>query len=198
MNQEDLKQLYVREGKSVADIARYFKCSQHKINYWLSKHEIRKRSISEAIYLKANPQGDPFSFQSPRSTKEAFLFGLGIGLYWGEGNKRNVGTVRLGNTDPHLVKLFVLFLRKFYNIQDSRLRFGLQVFSDMNLKKEEKFWCDFLQVLPKQFYKTINTRSGSIGTYREKSVHGVLTVYFHNKKLRDLLVGEIEKLRTLR
>ena len=198
MTRKDLSQLYLKEGKSVADIARYFECSQHKVNYWLSKHEIRKRSISEAIYLKANPQGDPFSFQSPRSTKEAFLFGLGLGLYWGEGNKRNTNSVRLGNTDPFLVMAFLIFLRRCYGIDESRLRFGLQVFSDMNLEKEEKFWCDFLQTSPKQFYKTVNTRSGSIGTYREKSIHGVFTIYFHNKKLRDAVVAEIEKLRTLR
>jgi hypothetical protein len=52
-------------------------------------------------------------------------------------------------------------------------------------------------VSPKQFYKTICTPSGKVGSYREKSKHGVLTVYFNNKKLRDHLVAEIEKMRQL-
>ncbi len=43
----------------------------------------------------------------------------------------------------------------------------------------------------------INTRSGKIGTYRQKSAHGVVTVYFHNKKLRDILLAEIEKIKEL-
>ena len=82
-----------------------------------------------------------------------------------------------------------------YGINDSKLGFALQIFSDMDQKKEEKFWREFLNINAKQFYKTINTRSGSIGTYRAKSEHGVLTIYFGNKKLRDILIGEIEKLK---
>lgn len=125
------------------------------------------------------------------------LLGLGIGLYWGEGTKRSTSQVRLGNTDPYLIKAFILFLRKIYTIDESRLRFALQIFSDMDQVVEEKFWQTFLKVSPRQFYKTINTRSGSIGTYREKSKHVVLTVYFNNKKLREILIREIEKMKEL-
>ncbi|TSA44070.1 hypothetical protein D4R49_00795 [bacterium] len=198
MDKELLERWYLRDKKSVHDIAKASHCSDGKINYWLEKHSIPKRSISEAIYTKHNPNGDPFSPQTLRTNKDLFLFGLGLGLYWGEGTKKSLGQVRLGNTDPYLVRAFILFLRKAYAINDSRLHFGLQIFSDMDQKKEEKFWQDFLNVSPKKFFKTINTRSGSVGTYREKSKHGVLTVYFNNKKLRDILVGEIEKMKKLR
>jgi hypothetical protein len=85
-----------------------------------------------------------------------------------------------------------------YKIDASKLRFALQIFTDMDQRKEEKFWQDFLNVEAKNFYKTINTRSGSLGTYRAKSKHGVLTLYFGNKKLRDMLMTEIEKLKELR
>lgn len=188
----------MRDKKSVHTIARELRCSDGKINYWLEKHAIRKRSISDAIYIKNNPKGDPFSFQAPRSNSDWFLSGLGLGLYWGEGTKKNLRTVRLGNTDPCLVRAFLIFLRRIYGIDGSKLHFALQIFTDMDQKKEEKFWREFLNVDAKQFYKTINTRSGSIGTYRTKSEHGVLTVYFGNKKLRDLLITEIEKMKKLR
>lgn len=192
-----LEQLYVRNRKSVRDISKIFNCSEGKINYWLQKYSIPKRSISEAVYAMNNPNGDPFSFQTPRTNESSFLLGLGLGLYWGEGTKKNLHTVRLGNTDPHLVKAFLVFLRKTYKIDDSKLHFALQIFTDMDQKKEEKFWREFLNVDAKQFFKTTNTRSGSIGTYRVKSEHGVLTVYFGNKKLRDILISEIEKMKNL-
>lgn len=195
MNRELLENLYIRDRKSVHEIAKKFNCSDGKINYWLGKYSIPKRSISDAIYTKHNPEGDPFSSREFKTSKESFLFGLGLGLYWGEGTKRNPSQVRLGNTDPHLVRTFLNFLREFYRIDNSRLRFAIQIFTDMDQKREEKFWREFLNVEAKQFYKTINTRSGSIGTYREKSKHGVLTIYFNNKKLRDILVGEIEKMK---
>src|SRR5256885_1058329 len=101
---EDLSRLYTKEGKSVYEIASLYNCSQNKVNYWLAKFEIKKRTISEAIYQKRNPDGDPFLFKTPETLKSMLLFGLGLGLYWGEGNKKNKNTVRLGNTDPRLIK----------------------------------------------------------------------------------------------
>ncbi|MBT9169132.1 MAG: hypothetical protein DDT19_02484 [Syntrophomonadaceae bacterium] len=198
MNRKLLEQLYIRDKKSVHEIAKSFHCSDGKINYWLEKYLIPKRSISDAIYTKHNPNGDPFSSRNTQTNNDSFLFGLGLGLYWGEGTKKNLRTIRLGNTDPHLIRAFLIFLRKIYDIDDSKLRFALQIFTDMDQKKEEKFWRDFLNIDASQFYKTINTRSGSIGTYRAKSEHGVLTLYFGNKKLRDILIGEIEKLKEFR
>lgn len=198
MEKRLLEQWYLRDMKSVHSIAQASHCSDGKINYWLKKYSIPKRSISEAIYTKHNPAGDPFSPRATHVENDSFLLGLGLGLYWGEGTKKSLGQVRLGNTDPYLVRAFILFLRKTYAIDESRLRFALQIFSDMDQSKEERFWQRFLGVSANSFYKTINTRSGSIGTYREKSQHGVLTVYFNNKKLRNILVGEIEKMRELR
>ncbi len=197
MEKSLLVQLYVNEKKSVFEIARRERCSQGKINYWLSKYRIAKRSISEAIYTRHNPLGDPFDVKPVNDEKTAFLFGLGIGLYWGEGTKRSVSQVRLGNTDPYLINMFVLFLERAYGVNRKKLKFALQIFTDMDVRRELKFWQEFLDVSSKQFYKTVVTQSGRIGTYREKSKHGVLTVYFNNKKLRDVLVGEIEKMRSL-
>lgn len=197
MDKKFLEHRYIHDKKSVHEIAKEAQCSDGKVNYWLEKYFIPKRSISEAIYTKHNPNGDPFLPKMFQTNKDSFLFGLGLGLYWGEGTKRNLGQVRLGNTDPYLIRAFIVFLRKLYRIDNSRLRFAIQIFTDMDQKKEEEFWRDFLKVEAKQFYKTINTRSGSIGTYREKSKHGVLTVYFGNKKLRDILINEIEKLKKL-
>jgi len=198
MDKKLLELWYLTDKKSVHTIAHELNCSDGKINYWMEKHFIPKRSISEAIYTKNNPKGDPFTPAATKIDMDSFLFGLGLGLYWGEGTKRNLGQVRLGNTDPYLIRAFLIFLRKMYEIDNLKLRFAIQIFSDMDQQKEEKFWREFLKVEAKQFYKTIITRSGSIGTYRTKSEHGVLTVYFGNKKLRDILVNEIEKLKKLR
>ncbi len=193
-----MQKLYIRERKSVADIAKALKCSQGRVNYWLVNYHIPKRSISEAVYIKHNPNGDPFLAKMPVSPDECFLFGLGLGLYWGEGNKKNKTAVRLGNTDPDLVRAFVLFLGKLYRVKKEKFRFGLQIFSDMKPQTALHFWTKSLGVSSDQFGKVIVTPARSIGTYREKTRHGVVTVYVSNTKLRNLLVQEIEKLRTIR
>ena len=62
------------------------------------------------MYIRYNPKGDPFAFKLPKNGADWKLFGLGIGLYWGEGNKRNKNSIRLGNVDPRLIRAYMLFL----------------------------------------------------------------------------------------
>ena|SRR3989338_1746387 len=192
ISKDILKRSYIVDRKSSAEIAKQFECSEHKINYWLAKYDIKKRNVSEAIYVKRNPNGDPFSIQEPKTIEEAKLFGLGIGLYWGEGTKRNKHTIRLGNTDPELIKKFIEFLITFFNIEQKKLRFGLQIFSDMDSQEALQFWRKKLGVSILQFQKVIVTETRGVGTYRHKTKHGVLTVYFNNKKLRDILCGMLK------
>jgi len=103
VNKNILEKLYSDQKMSAAEIATHFNCSQSKINYWLCKYNLPKRSISEALYLRHNPNGDPFTVRKISCHEDAFIFGLGLGLYWGEGNKKNGHSIRLGNTDVHLI-----------------------------------------------------------------------------------------------
>lgn len=190
----ELKQLYIKNNLSAGQVAKIFECSENKINYWLKKYKIQKRSISEAMYLKHNPKGDPFEIKEPTNIKEAILYGLGLGLYWGEGTKSNKSSIRLGNTNPKIIVKFIEFLVKIYGIKKEKLRFGLQIFSDMQPDKVLGYWLKELNVSATHFQKVVVTPARGIGTYRSKTKYGVLTVYYHNKKLRDILCGALEKL----
>lgn len=187
LSKEILDELYINKKLSSSMIASRLKCSENKVNYWLEKYAIPKRSISDAMYIKYNPKGDPFVIKEPKTIDEAILYGLGIGLYWGEGNKKNKNSIRLGNTDPQLVKKFIEFLEKSFNVKRSKLKFWIQIFSDISPKKSLKFWQKELNVLPSQFGKVTVTQSRGVGTYKNKMKYGVLTVYFNNTKLRDIM-----------
>ncbi len=178
------------------DIATELHCSLHKVQYWMQKYAIKIRSTSDAIYLKNNPDGDPFKFSPPKTLSQAELFGFGLGLYWGEGTKADKTSVRLGNTDPELIAKFIEFLVKIFGVKREALHFGLQLFNDLPKNTAMDFWQKKLRINSSQFYKTIVTESRGKGTYRKKSKYGVLTVYCHNRKLRDLLVGMLPMYRT--
>lgn len=192
MKEEKLRIWYLEELLSVAEIAKKIGVSQNKINYWISKYKIPKRSISDAIYLRCNPRGDPFSFKPPKTKAEWRLFGLGIGLFWGEGNKRNKSSIRLGNVDPRLIRAYMMFLNKIYGIDKDKLKFGLQIFSDISPMIAQRFWMNELSVKKSQFQKIIVTPSRGIGNYKNKSQYGVLTVYFNNTKLKKIFDSLIE------
>jgi hypothetical protein len=194
LSKREMERQYLREGKSMQDLARFFNCSLHKVSYWMLKYNIPIRPRSEATYVKRNPDGDPFTLRSIKMHQDSFLMGLGVGLYWGEGTKANKNSIRLGNTDPFLIKKFIEFLIRMYGIEKGDLKFGLQIFSDIQPEKALKFWLSVLKVSRSQFQKIIVTPSRARGTYRKKLEHGVLTVHYNNKKLRDVLNQAVEKL----
>lgn len=184
-----LEKLYLEDGLSMMEIAKLLGFSHHKIEYWMSAHSIKRRSISDAVYKKHNPNGDPFTIKPIRTKDDARLQGIGIGLYWGEGTKSNQHSIRLGNTDPKLLNIFMHFLIELYGVKREDFHFGLQIFTDINPDEAMAYWTKELDVNPSQFYKIIVTISGSLGTYRKKSRFGVVTVQYHNKRLRDIIMG---------
>ena len=188
MSKKELKKLYL-SGMSLSELAQNQNTSVHKIVYWMNKYRIERRTISDAVYLKNHPNGDPFKFIRPHNLEGAKLFGLGVGLYWGEGNKANKTSIRLGNTDPNLINTFIKFLAEIFSVKKEDLVFGLQIFTDIDTNEAIDYWIKKLGIKRDQLYKPIITKSGSLGTYRKKSQFGVIMLNYHNRKLRDILVG---------
>src|SRR5581483_7922935 len=98
-------------GKSMFEIALELNCSVHKVSYWMNKNKFRRRSRSDAAYVKANPVGDPFKIKTNLTIFETKLYGLGLGIYMGEGSKLAYGSVRVSNTNPTILRIFISFLK---------------------------------------------------------------------------------------
>lgn len=181
-----LSRLYFKNKHSVSEIAKIFKCSENKINYWLRKYKISKRSVSEAIYVKSNPDGDPFKIKKLKTRKDIELFNLGVGLFLGEGTKKNKFKVVLANSDPKISKLFLKFLRKICKINEKKIKAALNIFDDINVKMAINFWSGATGIPISRFGKTM-VRKSKGGTYKNKSQHGTLTLYVSNTKLKILM-----------
>ncbi len=172
-------------------ISKQLGCSHHKVAYWMAEFKINRRSRSEAVYTRHNPDGDPFKIRLPKTKNELILFGLGIGLYWGEGNRAHRNAIRLGNSDSAMLKCYIQFLSLLCGVKKSALKFDLQIFSDVSVTSALGYWTKELSIEPSQFFRPRVTISGSIGTYKKKSEYGVVTIYFGNTKLRNVLVAQI-------
>ena len=192
-----LKDLYYSKRKSSFEIGESLGCSVHKVNYWMDKFQLVRRSQSEATYVKKNPNGDPFVLRKPGSVDEGVLYGLGLGLYWGEGTKASTCAIRLGNTDPELLAQFINFLCHFYSLKKDTLHFSLQLFHDNNVNESLDFWCKSLRIDRRQFSKPVFSPSQSKGTYKRKARYGVVTVQFNNTKLRKIISQQLAKIAQL-
>ncbi|EKE10618.1 MAG: hypothetical protein ACD_15C00225G0002 [uncultured bacterium] len=189
IEKEKLLKYYFKENKSVSDIAKILGKSENGINYWMKKYEIKKRTIGEAIYLKNNPYGDPFRIKLPNNLYLAELKGFGLGLYWGEGNKKNKNSIKLANTDAGLINKFIEFLIKILGVDKKDIKFSLQVFNDVDPEKARSYWINKLNIKAGQFYKTVTvTKSNRLGTCKEKNKYGVINIYYHNTKLKNILI----------
>lgn len=188
---EQLKEWYEHQNLSVAQIAERLKCSEGAINYHFKKYGIQKRNISEAGYLRRNPNGDPFHFVKPKTAQEWNLFGLGIGLYWGEGTKSSKNSLRLANSDPKMIKTFIEFLIRFWNIDSRKLSFQLQIFSDTDAHQALIYWNEQLAMSLKQWTKT-HIHKAKEGTYKKKKIMGVATLSFHNTKLKNSMMKQLQ------
>lgn len=71
----------------------------------------------------------------------------GCMLFWAEGDKcRNA--VRMANSDPQILRLFVRFLRECYGAPDARISITCNLFADhLERQREiEQFWLDTLEL----------------------------------------------------
>ena len=180
-----LEKLY-KKGLSMKEISNKTGWSSHQVDYWMGKYNISKRNHSEATYVKRNPNGDPFKIKKKLNLKEAELKALGLGLYWGEGDKsENNTSVRLSNTDPQLIKKFREFLIKICGVKEEKIFYSLILFNDANEKEAIGFWIRYLGIERNQLGKIIHIPPQGKGTYRKKNKTGVLTIGITNKRLKE-------------
>mgnify|MGYP001573381287 CR=1 FL=1 len=187
---ELLKSEY-NKGKSIQDIASNLGHSVHKIAYWMKKYDISRRGHSEAAYIQQNPNGDPFKIKKINSNDDALLFGLGIGIYWGEGNKSDRHSVRITNTDPRMIVVFRQFPRDICNIKESKLSYSIVAFNDSNIEAVSEYWSKELGIEPTKFGKIVQIPPQGKGSYKNKSRFGVCSISFGNIKLKEWIMNQL-------
>ena len=88
---------------------------------------------------------------------DAFL-AAGIALYAGEGGKTD-GEVRFANTDPAMMSFFCAWLRRFFAIDEVRLRVRVYLHEGLDLDAAQQFWSDVTGVPLGQFGKAYRAKA---------------------------------------
>jgi hypothetical protein len=84
-------------------------------------------------------------------TEQEFLL-AGVALYAGEGGKRD-GSVRFANTDPRMIRFFCAWLRRFFDVDESRLRLYPYLHHGLDIEAANQFWSELTAVPLSQFGK---------------------------------------------
>ena len=190
MQKDILFRLYIAQNMSVAMMAKQLSCSQSKVNYWLRKYGIPRRSWSDSAYAKQNPKGDPFTIPGKFSHHQQELLKAGLLLYWAEGNKGK-DAIRLANLDSRMLILFLEFLREVCHVDEKRIYVYVRVQKEFSLDDARQYWANILRLPASRIYVYPHTDKRS-KLIQQKSRHGIATLEFHSTKLKKWLDVAIE------
>jgi hypothetical protein len=126
---------------------------------------------------------------------EAFLV-AGVALYAGEGAKTD-GNVVFANTDASMVRLFCAWLRRFFDIDESRLRIRVYLHEGLDLDAAEERWSEVTGVPRSQFRAPY--RAPADPTMRKtKHDHGCVYVNYGGSATHRAIMGLIRALLSSR
>lgn len=115
---------------------------------------------------------------------------LGLMLYWGEGDKTGNYLVALTNTDVKIIRYFILWLRKYFEVDEKRIRCRLYIWSSLNEKKAREFWSKELSIPLTQFTKSYISKSKP-NIRKVRHENGVCRVSYGSTKVFSEITSEI-------
>jgi hypothetical protein len=200
--QQQARQLR-RTGLPMAEIASQLGVSKSSVSLWVRDVEFQP--------LPRPPRGrrrEPNALQRRRQaeidrllTEGRVRIGLlsereflvaGVALYAGEGSKED-GRVRFVNSDPRMVVFFCSWLRRFYEIDESRLRLALYLHQGLDLSAATAYWSALTCIPQSQFTKPYRAVPDP-SIRRAKHVHGCIAVSYSCSATHRSIMGLVSAL----
>lgn len=122
---------------------------------------------------------------------DAFL-AAGVALYAGEGSKTD-GVVKFANTDPGMVSFFCAWLRRYFVVDEARLRVTVYLHQGLDLGSAHRFWSGVTGIPTSQFrapYRPVLRE----GRRRTKHVHGCAYVTYGCSRTHRAVMGMVRAL----
>jgi AcrR family transcriptional regulator len=160
--QREHARLLRADGMTMQDIAQRLGVSKSSVSLWTRDVEFvprprvrARRREPNALQRRKQAEIDGLKAEGLArigQLSERELLVAGVALYAGEGNKGD-GAVRVTNSDPHIVRFFCAWLRRFYDIDETRLRVRLYLHEGLDIEAAVSFWSNATQVPASQFGK---------------------------------------------
>ena len=177
-----IKKFYYQERLSMRQIADRLSVSIDSVVYFMRRHNLQRRTAAENNKITFEKKIPSFQEKKIISMEQKELKAIGAMLYWGEGYKsEKSGGIDFANSDPEMISMFVGFLRKIYQLDESRFRVLLYCYSDQNLKELIRYWSDLTLIPIDQFTKPYIRND-----YQEKGrkmARGLVHIRYSDKKL---------------
>lgn len=111
----------------------------------------------------------------------------GAALYAGEGAKRD-GELKFANSDPDMIAFFCAWLRKFFLVDEQRLRVRLYLHQGLDLDAALEFWSRVTGIPLAQFVKPYRAIPDA-GVRNNKHVYGCAAVAYGCTRTHRAIMG---------
>ncbi len=166
---------------SMLQISKKLGVSIDAVTYFMRKHNLKRRSFSEIQKKRFNSKRASFKLKMGAGIE---LKAIGSMLYWGEGYKgtrdKPANLVDFANSDPYMIELFLLFIRKCFSIDESKLRVLLYCYDDQNTISLINFWSKLTKIPKSNFTKPYIKDNQSSN---RKMNYGLVHIRYYDKKL---------------
>lgn len=195
-----------KQGQSIKDIAKKLGVSKSSASVWCQDIQLTKKQIARLDkkqkmgayrgrlkgaqiqrkrYLKKVEKLEKEGIREVGRLSERDLFIAGIGLYWGEGNRKwNISG--LGNSDPEMIKFMISWFKNILDIDENRLSLhvGINQIHKNRVKDVEKYWSRVTGIPKSQFTKTSLQKVENKKVYENHNEH-YGTLYIRIRRSAD-------------
>ena len=189
------------EGSTLTEIAEVLGVAKSSVSLWVRDIpiEVRRRqqvarrpsSLHLAKLAEIDECNELGRERLGSLSDQAFLV-AGAALYAGEGTKTD-GEIVFANTDPAMVGLFCSWLRRFFTIDEGRLRVRVYLHEGLDIGAAEAFWAAVTGVPRAQFRK--GYRAAANPTIRTtKHEHGCVYVRYCCTRTHREVMGLVRAL----
>lgn len=201
------------EGLAITDIARRLGVSKSSVSLWVrdivltpEQHEVLRgrnalqyRQALAHVIRSAKARQRRIACQVQGHIAAARgepLHAIGCMLFWAEG-ARVRHSVKLTNSDPELLRLFIRFVRTYFDVPNEKFRVWCNLFADhaQRQREVERFWLDVLE-LPRSclIKSTVNVYSRHSQKKRTNMLpYGTCQLTVHDVRIAQHLYGAIQE-----
>ena len=118
--------------------------------------------------------------------EDAFL-AAGVALYAGEGSKRE-GSVVFANTDARMIAFFCAWLRRFFDLDESRMRGRIYLHEGLDLDAAERHW-SYVSGIPQNQFGIAYRAVADASIRTTKHEHGCFYVKYSCTTTHRTIMG---------
>jgi hypothetical protein len=202
VEQQEKARVLRSTGRTLLDIATELGVSKSSVSVWVRDVEFERQGRRASVDRKPHPQHLAKLAEIQECDREgiarigklsddAFL-AAGAALYAGEGAK---GQLLFANTNAAMVAFFCRWLRRYFTIDESRLRIRVYLHAGLDLDAAEAFWSKTTGIPRAQFRAPYRAKPDPT-IRRNKHEHGCVYVGYWCSRTHREVMGLVRALLT--